>query len=121
MTIICTAYVRAIKNSRVAFVDLGFPENGVILRGCHLHRSPTGKEWVSWPAVETGNGFASCGKFMATVEHSVWQQDALAAIQRFLAGVDTKDLRRAAVDHAVTENLHDLRTCADGPEFRIGT
>jgi hypothetical protein len=58
MTIVCMSYTRAVQNSRVAFVDLAFPENGVILRGCHLHRSPTGKEWVSWPAIETGRGYA---------------------------------------------------------------
>jgi hypothetical protein len=75
----------------VAFVDLAFPENGVVLRGCHLHRSPTGKEWISWPAVETGRGYSSCAKFMATVEHTAWQQEALTAIGKFLAGVDTKD------------------------------
>jgi hypothetical protein len=91
MTITCVGYISSTQGSRIAFVDIALPESGVILKGCHLHRSATGKQWLAWPGVQTGRGFSACAKFMATVEHTAWQQEAPTAVGKFLAGVDTKD------------------------------
>lgn len=89
--IVCRAWTPAVKGSRAGFVDLALPSAGIVIRGAVLHRTPTNKRWLAWPAVQTGRGYASCFSFMPDTDRERWQAAAVAAIDRFIAGLDQKD------------------------------
>jgi hypothetical protein len=95
--IICQDYKQAVQNTRQAYVDLALPDAGIVIKGAVVHLAPTGKRWIAWPAVPTGKGYASCFSFMATTERDAWQAAAVAAIDRFISGVDCVDAARSAL------------------------
>jgi hypothetical protein len=85
--ILCTRWIPAVKNSRQGFCDLTIPAAGLTIKGAVLN-STASRRWISWPAVETGRGYASCFCFTATVDREQWQAAAVQAIDEFCAGAD---------------------------------
>jgi hypothetical protein len=87
--ITCVHWKPDVKNGRQGFADLALPDAGIIIRGVVLNASHS-KRWISWPAVATGKGFAPCFQFLADTDRAEWQSSAVAAIDRFISGLDAE-------------------------------
>jgi len=89
--IICSHWKADIKNGRQGFADLTLPVAGITIKGVVLNCAPTGKRWISWPAVATGRGYSSCFSFMDGIDREAWQAAAVRAIDTFVAGIDASE------------------------------
>lgn len=80
--IVCTSFKPAAKGGRLGFANLDLPGVGITIRGVVLNAN-SNRRWISWPAVETGRGYASCFAFMPQTDREAWQAAALSAIDAY--------------------------------------